>query len=207
MTWWPKSWDRATWNLWGELWQFRCQAEWDSGIEWTSHHQRTLSHTMTWDGILLGRQPLNHWGHLGSNTPRKSFVITCLDSFVHQPPDCTLWSAPVDEPHCWYWYHEVMEYCWTHQRVNSEWNVVCCLQKKYPIYIVEQANLWWAKCGCRVQVKQFIGKTSKNFSFFGFSGCQQAHKCAVFPKSQDFETVWEPQLRGWLKDKFKALIR
>jgi len=32
-------------------------------------------------------------------------------------------------------------------------------------------------------------------AFFGFSGCQQAHKCAVFPKSQDSEAIWEPKLR------------
>ena len=31
-------------------------------------------------------------------------------------------------------------------------------------------------------------------AFFGFSGCQQAHKCAVFPKSQDYEAIWGPQL-------------
>jgi hypothetical protein len=33
-------------------------------------------------------------------------------------------------------------------------------------------------------------------AFFGFSGCQQAHKCAIFPKSQDSEAIWEPQFRA-----------
>jgi hypothetical protein len=31
-------------------------------------------------------------------------------------------------------------------------------------------------------------------AFWGFSGCRQAHKCAVFLKSQDYEAIWGPQL-------------
>jgi hypothetical protein len=31
-------------------------------------------------------------------------------------------------------------------------------------------------------------------AFLGFSGCQQDHKCAVFPKCQDFEAIWKQQL-------------
>ncbi len=33
-------------------------------------------------------------------------------------------------------------------------------------------------------------------AFLGFSGCRQAHKCAVFPKSQDYEAIWGPQLKA-----------
>jgi hypothetical protein len=44
-------------------------------------------------------------------------------------------------------------------------------------------------------------------AFLGFSDCRQAHKCAVFPKCQDSEALWGPQLEAWLTNKFKAIIR
>jgi hypothetical protein len=31
-------------------------------------------------------------------------------------------------------------------------------------------------------------------AFLGFSACQQAHKCAVFPKCQDSKAIWGSQL-------------
>jgi len=36
----------------------------------------------------------------------------------------------------------------------------------------------------------------KPSAFLGFSGSRQAHKCAIFPKSQDYEAIWGPQLRA-----------
>ena len=33
-------------------------------------------------------------------------------------------------------------------------------------------------------------------AFLGCSGCRPAHKCAVCPKSQDYEAIWGPQLKA-----------
>jgi len=38
--------------------------------------------------------------------------------------------------------------------------------------------------------------TKKLSTFLGFSGCRQAHKCAVFSQSQDYEAIWGLQLKA-----------
>jgi hypothetical protein len=46
-----------------------------------------------------------------------------------------------------------------------------------------------------MELKYVHQQNDKKLSaFLGFSGCRQAHKYAVFPKSQDYEAIWGLQL-------------